>query len=126
MSISKAGETLTVEASGDLSGDQFKFMVIDSNGRAARAGDGDRVVGVLQNKPSGLGQAASIWGVGSVSLVIAGEDTVPGVQIGPDANGLAIESGPSPDFVAGISLSQADTGGRLSVWVNNPGVGLVI
>jgi len=121
MTIQITGQTLTVEASGDLSGDQYKFMRIDGNGRAVRASTGQSVIGVLQNKPSGLGQAATIWGPGSISKVIAGAPLAPNRNVAPDANGSAQVSVNSFHFLAGTTISDGVSGGPVSVLIHNPG-----
>lgn len=60
MAVEEALACISVPASADLSASQYCFVRIDSNGRAALplfSGDG---VGILQNKPSALGAAATI------------------------------------------------------------------
>lgn len=61
---------MTLEAAGDLSASQYKFVKRDANGRAiAIASALDMPVGVLQNKPTGLGQTAEIVVIGFTKLV---------------------------------------------------------
>jgi len=71
------GRAITLEASTDLSSYQFRFVGVDSNGKAALAitstGDAD-VLGILQNKPT-AGQAASIM-IDGVSKIVAAGSTL--------------------------------------------------
>lgn len=122
MAFECIGSTIPgVEASADLSADQFKLVIIDSNGQAALAGAGVAVDGVLQNKPSAQGQAATVWGVGSVSKVVAGAAVAAGAAVTPDASGLAVTAA-SGDYILGRALEAATASGDLiAVWINQPG-----
>jgi hypothetical protein len=80
---------ITLEAAADLSAHQYKYVKVDSNGRAAAiAAATDLPVGVLQNKPAALGQAAEIL-VDGVTKLQADAALTPGTAIGPSADGQA-------------------------------------
>lgn len=88
MAIQENLQCITLPANADLSAHQYKFMVCNSSGNAALAGDGGVIVGILQNKPSAAGQAAVIAFSGRSKVVQAASITV-GVPVAPDASGLA-------------------------------------
>jgi hypothetical protein len=63
---------VTLEAAADLSSHQYRYMKIDSNGKAALVTSAnDVVIGILQNAPES-GQEASIalLGTGGISKVV--------------------------------------------------------
>ena len=122
MAFEKVGETLPgIEASGDLSSDQFKFVTIDSNGQAVLAGAGASIAGVLQNKPSAIGIAATIWGPGTVSKVIASAAIAAGADVTSTAVGLAVTSA-TGNYIAGIALRASSASGDLiPVFITQPG-----
>lgn len=60
---------ITLEAAADLSAQQYRFVTLDANGRAAvTTATTDKVIGVLQNKPSALGQTAEIVVIGVTKM----------------------------------------------------------
>jgi hypothetical protein len=66
------GQIITLPASTDLSGAQYRFVTAGTDGRAALPANGASVLGVLQNKPT-EDQAASIMvsGVSKVECTVA-------------------------------------------------------
>jgi len=89
MAVENSGSTLTLPASGDLSGDQFKLIQVDSAGRAIIwFNPGNAPLGVLQNKPDAIDKPATIWGIGSVSKIVAGGIIAVGDFVGPHAVSL--------------------------------------
>jgi len=121
MAVEKVGETLPgVEAAADLSTHQFKFVKMTSTGINI-CGAGEAAVGVLQNKPSALGQAATVWGAGTVSKVVAGAAVAKGAKVTPDATGRAVTAA-SGNYEAGQALDASTGAGQLiSVWYNPQG-----
>lgn len=81
-----------IEASADLSASQFRFLELDTNGRCAVVNAASEATcGVLQNKPTALGQAAEICGMGGTSKVVAGAALATlGVYVTNDSTGRAI------------------------------------
>ena len=64
-------------ASGDLSADQYKFVVVDSAAEiAVNAANGGACDGVLQTNPDLQGKAATVWGPGSRSQGMISTDTM--------------------------------------------------
>jgi hypothetical protein len=79
------GHNVTIEAAGDLSGAQFRAVTRNSAGRAAlHSGQGTRMTGILQNKPSALGRAGPVMlngtskAVASAAIVVDAPVTTTG------------------------------------------------
>ena len=88
MSYEESLKTITVEASGDLSGDQYKIVGLDTNGRAAVLSSvGAKPLGVLQDKPSALGRPCSV-AIGGVSKVKLGGTVAADAEVTSTAAGL--------------------------------------
>ncbi len=108
-------------ASTDLSAHQFKFVDIDASGEIAVAGAGVDSVGVLQNKPSAQGRAATVWGPGSVCKVIAGAAVAAGARVTPDATGRAVTA-VTGNRINGRALMAAGAAGEIiSVFISGQG-----
>jgi len=89
MAFEIPGLQITLEAAADLSAHQYKFVKLDSNGRAAAiAAATDIPVGILQDKPSALGRQCTVM-VDGISKVQADAALTPGLQIGTSADGQA-------------------------------------
>ena len=122
MATEQPGFKYTLEAAADLSAHQYKFVKLDSNGRAAAiAADTDIPCGVLQNKPNALGVAAEIMATG-ISKVQGDADLARGAQVGPSADGQAAARVAGTDvtkYVAGQVLTDNSVaGGICSVLLN--------
>jgi hypothetical protein len=78
-----------VVASGDLSSHQYKFTRMTASGVALNSVKGAACLGVLQDKPSAAGQAATV-AYGGVSKVKSGAAFSKGDNIMSDENGKAI------------------------------------
>ena len=63
MSFNSPKLDFTVEASADLSAEQFRAVVVGASG-AAVAGADAKVVGILQNNPDAAGQACVVQNKG--------------------------------------------------------------
>ena len=81
------------EASGDLSGAQYRIMAKNSSPRQVfRANsDDDTIVGVLQNQPAAEGRAATVC-IGGTAKVVAGAAIAAGDRVTTDSQGRAIKS----------------------------------
>jgi hypothetical protein len=110
-----------IDAGADLTGDQFRGVVIDSTGRAVVATAGTQAIdGVLQNKPA-EDEPAAIWGPGSATKVIVGTGgATRGVQATPASDGLIDAS--TGDIVSGTFLETGVAGTTVSMWIG-PGAG---
>jgi len=125
MAIVKPGQVYSVEAGEDLRTDQYKLVSIE-------VGTGKLVVsvgtvlsplGVLQNKPN-VGQAATVWGLGSVSKVVLGDGITAGDDVGNSANGDPGTARPSATGhrIVGTALTSGTTTGELiSIFITSPG-----
>jgi hypothetical protein len=76
-------------------------------GLAVAAG-GD-AIGVLQNKPQNLGEAATV-GILGVSLVVAGGVLAAGDKIAAKADGTAVKANGTTDAVLGSVISGCNSG----------------
>lgn len=101
---------ITLEASADLSADQFKLIQTDSSGQAALTGAGGVVTGILQDEPDAAGQGAAVRVYG-VTKVKAGAAISVGDQIESDASGLAITT--TTGYIIGIALEAASASGDI-------------
>lgn len=121
MSWEKVGATLPGMVAGtDLTAGQHLFVVVNSSGKVELAGAGVAIDGVLQNKPD-TDQAATVWGGGSVSKVIAGAAVVAGALVAPNGSGQGITA-VSGNYIAGRALNAAaGVGEVISVWITQPG-----
>jgi hypothetical protein len=107
-----------VAAAADLSTHQFKIVKMSATGIAV-AGAGQASIGVLQNKPSALGQAATVWGPGSTTKVVAGALTAKGAYVTPDGNGKAVAA-TTGDHIIGQLLDAAGAADNLVTLFINP------
>lgn len=118
MAFENVGSTLPgVEAAADLSANQFRAVTIDGNGQVALATAATApIAGILQNKPSAQGQAATVWGPGTVSKVVVGTGgATAGALATPAADGLIDAS--TGNIVAGRFLETAAAGELSSLWM---------
>ena len=106
MSFDNDGLNYTIEASADLSADQYRAVVIAAGG-AAVAGADAVIAGVLQNNPDAIGQAANVRSKG-VSKVSVGAAVSRGATLATDASGDFVTTAVAADIVA-IAL-EAGTG----------------
>lgn len=115
------GQTVTIPASADLSASQYCFVTIDSAGEAALPVSSTvPPFGVLQNKPTVQGQAASVMINGLSKVVAAGSTVSVGDLISASSLGRAIAAS---GFVAGrvVSGSSGSTGRVLTVNIEQLG-----
>lgn len=86
-------ENISLAAAADYktSSKQYYCMDVDTNGKAVLcSAAGQRVVGILQNKPN-AGEAATIATEG-ISKVISGTGITAGDYLKTDANGKAVKA----------------------------------
>lgn len=109
------GKMVTVPASTDMTGLQYRFVTIGTDGRAALPAVGDPVFGVLQNKPL-EDQAASVMIDGISKVVAAGSTVSAGQIVSASSVGLAITQ-PTGGYAVGrvVSGSSGSTGRVLTV-----------
>lgn len=117
MASETAVQSITIPAAADLSAQQYRCMTVDSNGRAAVANATALVVGILQNEPTALGQAATVAYAG-VSKAKAGGSITAGARVTADASGNVIAAATAGDAVIGVALQGAASGDIVQVLVN--------
>lgn len=110
---------ITEEAGADLSALQFHFVVMSSDGQVDGAGDGGAAIGVLQNKPSSAGEAASV-AIGGVSKVVVGSAIIAGQRVASASDSEAIPAA-TGDIVMGVALESGDAGDLIRVLLHASG-----
>lgn len=109
VAFSIPGFRYTAEAGADLSGDQFLGMIHAADGQIDPAGNGLAIDGVLQNKPSAVGQAAELVQSG-ITKVLAGIGGITaGDRVSMEAGGAFVASA-TGDVVVGRCLVSAGAG----------------
>lgn len=119
MAFEEQLDSISREASADLSAKQYHFMVINSSGQLATVGAGLAIDGVLQNKPDAAAQAGTL-GIRGVTKVVAGEAIAAGDQIVPDAAGKGVVASTTGDVGAGRALEAASGSGFVFAMLLNP------
>jgi hypothetical protein len=98
---------VALPASGDLSAAQFKFTDVDSNGRLVIPTiQGQRALGVLQDKPNALGIQGEMGVVSQITKLRAGAAFNAGAELMSDSSGRAITATGS-GLVIAIALEAA-------------------
>ncbi len=106
-------QSLSYEASADLSANQFRLVSLDANGRVQQAGANAQCVGVQQNKASALGNATEV-GFSGRAKIVAGAAVAIDDQVESDATGRAITAtGVGDHEVQGRALTAASAAGEL-------------
>jgi hypothetical protein len=116
MATTTEGLLKTFETAGDYEDKQF-FIVWVANGVATLADDadvpGENIMGAIQNKPqAGTGQLVEVAMPhgGGTAKVKSGGSISAGDHLTTDANGEAIATTTSDDYVFGVALNDADDG----------------
>lgn len=117
MAYENTPEMITVPAAADLSTHQYKLMTLNSSGQAALGNATNLIVGVLQNKPTAAGQAATLCWAGVSKVVAAGVITA-GARVTSDANGLAIAATTAGDAVIGVALATSAANDIIPILIN--------
>lgn len=99
----------TQTAAADLSAKQFYAVQFSATG-IALAGAGERIDGVLQDKPES-GDVGDVMVLG-VSKAVAGDAILKGAAVTPDANGKFVTAA-SGNYVAGTALEAAAADGDI-------------
>ena len=112
MAFSENMQTISLVAASDLSGKQYYFVAVDTDGKAALTGDDGNPIGVLQNKPE-AGEAATIAIAGVTKLYIGTESGLgAGYNVGCDSNsaGKVSDTG---SFRMGVALEDPTSDGDI-------------
>jgi len=114
MSVEIPGFKFSKQAGADLSAKQYHFVKLDANGRViAITADTDRPIGILQNKPTALGQAAELMADG-ISRLIGGGNVAKGDMLGTTAAGRAaaiVAGTDTTKYSMGTVLDDSDADG---------------
>lgn len=118
MATEVPGLVISIEAGQDLSSDQYKVVVIASDGQVDVAGGAQTAipVGVLQNKPSAAGSAATVM-VSGVTKAIAGNTIASGGLVSPSAvvAGRLDAADAATDVIMGMALVGGAVGDIITV-----------
>ena len=105
MSFQFPGMQITFEAGADLSTKQFFAVAIAADQQVDPSGAGLQSVGVLQNKPSAAGRAATVM-INGVTKASAGAAIAVNDAVAAAADGQFVTAAPG-DIVLGIALEAA-------------------
>lgn len=110
MALERNLDIISLPASADLSASQFCIVAVDTAGRVALpSGSVGAVIGILQNKPSELGEGAQV-AIGGVSRLRSGGSVAPGDLVKSDAAGLGLTTTTTGNSVVGRAVSAEATG----------------
>lgn len=123
MAIEEALQTITREASGDLSTKQYYAVKIDSNAQIAVAGEGDKGIGILQDKPAAANRAGCV-AIGGISKCVWGGSVTKGDRVVQNSTGKLVTVGSGDDWSLGVALSTgaSDTIGTVLIQPTGPTV----
>ena len=99
MSFNSPKLDFTIEASADLSAEQFRAVVIASGGAAVAGADEPNIAGILQNNPDAAGQACVVQNKG-VAQAQVGAAVARGALLATDASGDLVTTAVDADVVA--------------------------
>ena len=105
--------SITLVANADLSTSQYHAIeAADASGeaRAALAGNGEDIIGVLQNKPAS-GEAATI-AISGVTKAVAAGVIAAGGDVAVDANGEFVPAA-TGDVIVGVNVGLTTAAGDI-------------
>lgn len=115
MAVEESVVSITIEAGGDLSAGQYKFVTLASDGQVdLTASAGGAALGVLQNAPAAAGEPAQVAIAGRVKVTAGGTFTA-GDKIQSDASGDAIGGVTTADHALGYALESAVAGDVVAI-----------
>lgn len=108
MSFEQDVKSISLEADGDQSGNQNRFMLLGASGIALNTVAGGPCLGVLQNKPTAgkIGELA----YNGVVKIVAGDAVAAGANIKSDNVGRAVTA---TDYGQGVALEAASAAGDI-------------
>lgn len=117
------GDTYSAEAAVDLSSHQFRFVIIDSNGKIGLVtAITNNAIGILQNKPTS-GKTAQVKVIGGSKLYVddgstitAGDLIMPGAESGDVGDGITASAGQA----RAIALEDGAIDTLMSVFLLGP------
>lgn len=124
MATTEAITTISLQAAADLSALQFTCVITNAAGKAAAAGAGANVTGVLLNKP--VADQAGTIGVAGIVKVKAGAAVAAGAKVMCDATGRVITAvGAAGNHVVGVAMESSAAANeiiRVAISVGNKGI----
>lgn len=114
MSFNIAKLDFTIEASADLSAEQFRAVVIAAGGAAVAGADVADIAGILQNNPDAAGQACVVQNKGVARAQVAGAISR-GDPLYTDASGDLTDSGTAGNEVATAMEDASGAGSIIAV-----------
>lgn len=118
MANQQRGNPKTFTAGADLSAKQFYFVKM-SSGNVVACGDGERAIGVLQDKPTASGKAAAVnTAEGDILKVVCGGTVTIDGDVASDADGAAVDA-TTGDIILGTAR-EAGAAGQLIEIVFKP------
>lgn len=114
---------ITLPAAADLSAKQYRFVTIDSNGRAALSTRGALASGILQDKPAALDRPGRIRTVsGVISKVVLGGTVTKGQALVSDANAAAVNASSADNNYMGIAIESGASGDIIAMLLQPRGL----
>lgn len=122
MALMEAVKAITLPAGSDLSGDQWKFVKVASDGEIdVNTTAGGRVTGVLMNDPAAQGRDSEV-GIGGRLKVKAGGTVAAGATVSSNNAGLAVTSVTAGHHVVGECLVGGASGELIEVLFDYKGI----
>lgn len=119
MTVERNLEVRTGLAAGDLSSDQYKFVVVGAGGVAVNTVAGGRVAGVLVHPAGAAGRAVG-YAVRGVAKVVANANLAVGdLVMSTNAGKAAVATG--VNFVVGRVVEAAAANGLAGIELATPG-----
>ena len=117
--LAKILQKVTLVAAADFSSAQYRFIVVDSAGKAALAGDGEIADGVVQNAPElGKGAVIALEGISFVEVGVGG--ITAGDEAASDANGKVVTAAVG-ESVSGIAMATVAEDGLAAILIRYKG-----
>lgn len=114
----------TVDAGADLTAKQFHCVKLNGSGKfVSGSASGEKIVGILQNKPDS-GEVADVM-INGVSKAVAGAAIAAGAQIMANASGRVITAATTGSTIIGWALDAASADGEIISIILAPAVGVV-
>ena len=112
MAVQYEGHDIPLQVSADMSSSQFTFVKVGAaDFKVAACGDGEKAVGILQDKPAADGRAGNVR-ISGTSKVVAGAAIALGAEVASDANGKCVTAA-SGDYILGVALEAAGAANQI-------------
>ena len=112
MAIENLGKCVPLPANADLSAAQYYIVKLNTSGKVAACGDGQRGNGVLQNDPAAADRAATVMVGDGITKGVVGGVVTAGDQVASDSSGRFVTAA-SGDYILGIALETSTTAGQI-------------